>query len=696
MVFGDCRGYVKRPTGCTWSTVHANSPLSPLGEGVARSSCNRCFKNDDICIRYEGTSTYDSRKMEALAEFIRKANDAYYNTSAPLCSDAEYDAAVERLRRACPSHAVLREVGAAVTSGREKIRLPYYMGSMDKIKGPKQCERWLSRYASGTFVVSHKLDGVSLLAVRRGGTWRLYTRGNGSVGQDVSRLLKVCGLGLPTKEVPEGMVVRGECIVSKEDWVRCRPSVDAEVRNVVSGCLNAKTHDAAKYADVLRHVRFVAYERVDRRDGVPSEQLSELKRRGFVVVPYRTVSHETVTEAWLRKEIVAVGECAPYDVDGIIVSHNAPYPLTTTGNPKHSVAYKDIDYERRTTIVEEVLWSASQWGRLIPRVRIRPVHLGVRIEYVTGLHAQFVVQNRLGPGRKVDVIRSGLVIPKIVKVYGEGDASAQLPSVSSDEYEWDETGVHFVLKDGNREVAVKRMLRFVKGLGVENVKCATLRGMYDGGIRSAHGLLSASVEDVEKCEGMGHKRSAECVRQLRERYVACSVAECMDASGCFGLGFSVKRLEWLLEAYPGCADASRPLPTKEALEKVKGFGAKTASACVEGLASFRRFASSAPIQRVFVPERKESSSVTGNVVFSGVRDASLSETLAERYGWSTSDAVNDRTVAVIVKSSSSSSRKVREAKKRGVRVVVHGECATVFAGTYTRLEEAWRVRCGVR
>ena len=141
---------------------------------------------------------------------IRAANDAYYCNNKPILTDNEYDVLREFTSKKYPDNKAAKEGHTMCEIVKGKVKLPFEMWSMDKIKpDTKALEKWMQKY-KGPYVLSCKLDGVSGLYSTVGGVPKLYTRGNGKIGQDVSHLISF--LGLPS--TPD-IVIRGEFIIEK-------------------------------------------------------------------------------------------------------------------------------------------------------------------------------------------------------------------------------------------------------------------------------------------------------------------------------------------------------------------------------------------------------------------------------------------------------------------------------------------------
>ena len=152
-----------------------------------------------------------------------------------------YDIIKEYIERKYPKNKAISEIGAPVE--KNKVKLPYEMASMDKIKPDTGAlELWCKKY-KGPYVISCKLDGVSGLYTTEGDIPRLYTRGDGKIGQDISHLIPY--LRLPEiKE--ENLVIRGEFIISKSVFVKKYKEEFANPRNMVAGIINQKSVSSSK------------------------------------------------------------------------------------------------------------------------------------------------------------------------------------------------------------------------------------------------------------------------------------------------------------------------------------------------------------------------------------------------------------------------------------------------------------------
>ena len=195
--------------------------------------------------KHNGIKVLEQLNEKQLGDIIRIANSKYYNQT-PIMTDNQYDIIKEFIEHKFPDNAIVTEIGAEVE--RNKVKLPYEMGSMDKIKPDTGAlSLWMSKY-KGPYVLSCKLDGVSGLYTTEGTKPKLYTRGNGKVGQDISHLIPF--LRLPKTK---GVVIRGEFIIPKKVFDEKYGTIFANPRNMVAGIINHK-----HISDAINDLHFVA------------------------------------------------------------------------------------------------------------------------------------------------------------------------------------------------------------------------------------------------------------------------------------------------------------------------------------------------------------------------------------------------------------------------------------------------------
>ena len=399
--------------------------------------------------RTHGTRLLETLNKTQIKKIIEDANSAYYNNVA-FMTDEEFDVIKEYFERKYPS--VNLGVGARLAKvTHNKVALPYFMGSMNKLKPDTGAiERWKNIYG-GPYVLSTKMDGVSGLFVMKDGVKKLYTRGDGTVGQDISHFIP--HLKLPN--IGNNMAIRGEFIIKKNVPLK------GPARNYVSGLMNRLTFNPADYSIV----DFVCYE-VIKPVMRPSEQFEYLRRNAPYVVKNKLV--QSIDNSLLSDLLLDWRSNYDYEIDGIIVTSNNIYERKR-GNPEHSFAFKMVLSDQMAeTKVLDVVWNASKDGYLKPRVRVEPIRLsGVKIEYATGFNGAFIESNRIGVGAMIQIIRSGDVIPYIKEIITPADQGL-MPTVP---YIWNDTHVDIMLenKDDDKTVREKIITGFFKGIKVDSM-----------------------------------------------------------------------------------------------------------------------------------------------------------------------------------------------------------------------------------
>jgi NAD-dependent DNA ligase len=341
-------------------------------------------------------------------------------------------------------------------------------------------------------------------------------------------------------------------------------------------------------------LHFVAYEIIVPTTLTPSEQMQMLVENGFETVLNRVVMGDGLTNELLSEILVKWRAEYSYEIDGIIVSDDKIYPRAS-GNPDHSFAFKMVlsDQIAEAKVVD-VLWTPSKDGYLKPRVQIEPIQLGgVKIEYATGFNAAFIEQNKIGIGALIQIIRSGDVIPHIRSVTTPAE-EAKMPSVP---YQWNATHVDIMLEDVSSDTTVreKNITGFFRGIGVEGLSSGNITRIIAAGFDSVPAILHMTKADFEKA---GFKTLAQkFVDGIHNKVDGASLVTLMSASNIFGRGFSEKRIEIILEAYPDILTSKESNEEKvKKIADVKGMALKTAEAFVSKINDFVSFLQESGLQ----------------------------------------------------------------------------------------------------
>ena len=621
------------------------------------------YKNIANDFKKKGISVLESLNENQLSELLRESNAAYYNEE-PFFTDNQYDIVKEFVESKYPSNPVLHEIGAPVE--RNKVILPYPMGSMDKIKPDTNAlANWTSKF-SGPYVLSCKLDGVSGLYTTEGPKPKLYTRGDGKIGQDISHLIPF--LRLPKTK---GLVIRGEFIIPRALFETKYKDKFANPRNMVAGIVNHKTINEA-----VQDLHFVAYE-VMNPIKKPSQQLAFLLTLDVEVVLYKI--EPTINNELLSNTLLDWRYNYAYEIDGVIVTNDALYKRKA-GNPEHAFAFKMVlsDQVAEAKVVD-VIWAASKDGYLKPRVQIEPINLGgVQITYATGFNGAFINDNKIGVGSTIELIRSGDVIPYIRKVI----VPAEEPRMPSIPFKWNDTHVDIMLEDleSDQTVREKNITGFFRGIGVEGLSTGNIKRIMEAGYDSIPQILKMTIEDLLQIDGFKEKMATKIHDGIKEKIDAASLTKIMSASNMFGRGFSEKKIELIMVSYP------KVLLSKESnaqkitkILAIKGMATKSAEAFVERIPYFINFIKESGLVKKLAEKISEKKPVNQfhplfgkSIVMTGFRDTALQEALKD-IGAKIGSSVSSKTFVVLVKDKEEDTGKANEARKLNVPLITPQE-----------------------
>uniref|UniRef100_A0A6C0BUJ7 DNA ligase (NAD(+)) n=1 Tax=viral metagenome TaxID=1070528 RepID=A0A6C0BUJ7_9ZZZZ len=633
-----------------------------------KKSAITCECPEIVEFKTKGISYLDSLGETQLSNMILVANDHYYNGKNVLLSDNQYDIVKEYIELKFPKNQVLKKIGAPA-SGKNKVLLPYEMPSMDKIKPDSNAlVNWCSKY-NGPYLLSCKLDGVSGLYSTVGDVPKLYTRGDGKVGQDISHLLPV--FNLPKEP---NIVVRGEFIIPKKVFDEKYKAEFANPRNLVSGIINSKHVDAK-----AKDLHFVTYEVVSP-PMEPKQQLIVLK-----VLKHKVVCNKLLTglsNITLSELLQDWRKTYEYEIDGVIVTDNKIYPRKT-GNPDYAFAFKMVLTEQIAEAkVVDVIWSASKDGYLKPRVRIEPVKLGgVTIEYATGFNGKFIQENGIGIGAVIEIIRSGDVIPYIKSVTMAAD-KAKMPEVA---YTWTSTGVDIILENMEDDITVreKNITAFFVSLKVEGLSSGNVKRIMNAGFDTVPKILKMKKTDFAAVEGFKDKMIEKVFTGIQEKVTNSSLLEIMVASNLLGRGLGERKIRPILDKYPNILTTGESGAEKmNMLQSVDGIGIENAKSFVSNIPGFIEFLKAcdllgklnAPAVAV-VPAKPSTitSPLSGKkIVMTKIRDKDIIEYL-KTAGGSLEDNIKKDTFALVVKSHDDVSNKTKFAQENNIPIMTAQE-----------------------
>jgi len=608
----------------------------------------KIFDGNKMLKKFTEISLQDTKKFlenystEKLQKLKERLDILYYSGEgeSPV-EDAKYDVLVKILKNKIP-----KTVGAVLRTGENRVEIPFWLGSLDKITPEENVEllRWVKKNHAKKYTITEKLDGVSCLYMytpEKG--IKLYTRGDGIVGADISYLVPYFTL----PKIRKSLAIRGELIMKKKIFDNKYKGKFKNPRNMIAGLVGAKTS-----REGLKDIDFVVYEILgDETMPSPSEQLTELISLGFQTVlyeniPFSALSIDTLSEMFLRFR-----NKSEYELDGIVVQSDVPYDRNTSGNPEYSFAFKMLLGDAiKETVVKYVEWNISKWGQYKPVAVVEPVELsGVTINRATVHNAKYVSEEGIGKGAIVKITRSKEVIPYIVEVVKK--ATAEMPD--SQKYVWDKTHTNILVSSGknserDQEMCVKLIASFFSQIGIKFVSEATVEKLYENGLNNLLKILEADKDRLMQVPGI-HEKSAERIyTNIHTGLKNIKLSLFLGASGIFGFGIGKKRVESLLLAKPDILKISDQNTLVKEIMSVDGFSDITAIQVAKNMKYATLLIKKMKKYTTFKTETRISDDMVNHkYVMTGFRDKKLEEIITQRGGKMVS-SISKNTTALII------------------------------------------------
>lgn len=380
----------------------------------------------------------DYTRYQELQKQLKAASDSYYREGFSPMSDQDFDFGVKELEALETAHpewrtasSVTQEIGNDLLNDFAKVEHRIPMLSISNAYSKEEVEDFIRQAtervpSAKEWVCERKIDGISMsLTYQNGILVKAATRGNGSVGDDVTANVKTID-DVPHKLVgaPSGLLeVRGEVYMEFKTFELLNDELEERglqgfqnPRNTASGTLKLKDpKECAK-----RNLRFLAYHiPEDIGNKRHSENLAALKYFGFHTNEF-WIAHSAEEIMKISDQILAGRDALPYPIDGMVIKQNdleLQRELGSTAkSPRWALAYK-FKAERAYAKVLSIDFQVGRTGRITPVANLEPVRLaGTTVKRAT-LH-NFDEIERLGirVGDTVGVEKGGEIIPKIIEV----------------------------------------------------------------------------------------------------------------------------------------------------------------------------------------------------------------------------------------------------------------------------------------
>lgn len=640
-----------------------------------------------------------SDKINELKDYLVKANNAYRDGS-PLMSDAQFDALEEQLRIIDPSNEWFAKGVNDATPKKRKVKLHYPMMSLNKHKTIDSLRSWASNYPNATFIITPKFDGLSV-GMKGNVSW---TRGDGTIGQDCTKQL----MHVHKPNVSENTVVRGEIIFTNKNWEKFKKINPEAVssRNSATGLINGDFDVNRLHEYGLLTV--MPYEIIN--NDIPKEtQLRILMSDVY----YKVFDINQLNDDFLLNLFLTWKN--DYPIDGLVIDVNEVEYRNGTeanGNPSYSVAYKSPKFsESATGIIKEIELNVNRYGIVTPvAILEEPIFLsGAQISRVSAINMNYVMLWGIVPGEKVQIIRSGEVIPKIIGVgnviipfretyekvgnyladYNENSTKrlfemketnvkfpdylkvcphcgTQLQMLTNEIAEWCEMYCPNEKCHGRIVETAVKFFTITKIDGFGDKKITQIANDFiDGNIPIFFKILDVNVDYLLGLEGWAETSANAFVKECEKIKTQLPFTRFLHATGWFG-ELGEKTLQKII-------DADGWNTTIEDLVKIEGVQTKTAMTFCAGKKIYETYKEI--VEHMFKFAFIKTSDVVKegklsglNVCMTGFRDKMLSTQISEN-GGNVLDSLTKNVNCLITKDKSSTSSKIVKAQKMGIEVL---------------------------
>lgn len=374
--------------------------------------------------------------MNELVALLNRYATEYYTSDNPSVSDSEYDRLYRELvelETAYPDQVLAdsptHRVGGKVLDGFEKYSHQYPLYSLQDAFSREELEAFDARVrkevAHPTYICELKIDGLSIsLTYEKGILLAGATRGDGSVGENITENLKrVKDIPLTLPEELD-ITVRGECYMPRASFDQVNQARQengepefANPRNAAAGTL--RQLDTAVVAK--RNLATFLYQEASPSTRDSQEKvLKHLEQLGFVVNPKRILA-ENIDEIWdFIQEVGEERDNLPYDIDGVVIKINDLASQEELGftvkAPKWAVAYKFPAEEKEAQLLS-VDWTVGRTGVVTPTANLTPVQLaGTTVSRATLHNVDYIAEKDIRKDDTVIVYKAGDIIPAVLRV----------------------------------------------------------------------------------------------------------------------------------------------------------------------------------------------------------------------------------------------------------------------------------------
>lgn len=486
-------------------------------------------------------------RIEELNKLTAYYAKRYYDEDKPEISDFEYDMLMNELKNLekefpeyISKNSLTQKVGGTVKEGFTKVEHVVPLQSLQDVFSLEEVRDFDNKMRKEdknvTYVVETKIDGLSVsLEYKKGEFVRGATRGNGTIGEDVTENLKTIKHIPQNLKEPVDIIVRGEVFIGKEDFEKLNETLDEEekfanARNLAAGSLRQLDSKIAASRPLDIFI-FNVQKCEDIKFTSHYESLKYLKKIGFNINPV-IIPCDTIRK--VKNAIEKIGndrEKLNFGIDGAVVKVDdlalREKIGTTFKTPKWAVAYK-YPPEQKETVLKDIICQVGRTGALTPMAILEPVVVaGSKISKTTLHNEDFIREKGLKIGDRVIIQKAGDVIPEVVQALPEKRTGEEK------EFEMPTTcpvcGGQVIRVPGQAvtkcigiECPARNLRNIVhfaskEGMNIEGLGEKVIKQLYDKGlIHNIADIYALKKEDIASLKKDGKKFAENLINSINE------------------------------------------------------------------------------------------------------------------------------------------------------------------------------------
>lgn len=541
-------------------------------------------------------------RMKQLVELLNKYNYEYYILDKPTVADIEYDRLLDELFKLeketgivldnSPTH----KVGSEPISKFKKVTHKNRLYSLEKSQSIGEIEDWITRNErlsnfTPEYTCEYKFDGLTIvISYNEGKFVQAVTRGNGTVGEDVTEQVRTFK-SVPLNIEYKGYVtIHGEAIIRLSVLEKLNKDLQIPLKNARNAASGAVRNLDPKVT-ASRKLDFMAYD-VNYIEGKTFNSQTEvnsfLREQGFKTSDILCLVHNTSEMEAIINKINQTKVNLDFLIDGLVfklnnINHREDLGYTDRF-PRWAIAYK-FEAEEISTTLNNVVWQVGRTGKITPIALLEPVELaGATVSRATLNNYNDILKKDVSINSRVFVRRSNEVIPEVIGLAEQAENSIKIlppeycPSCN---HKLVEIGANLFCTNhrGCYEQIIDRLTHFVArdAMNIDGLSEQTLKQLYEVyDISYPYQLYALTGEQLSKLEGFKDKKISNLLTSI-ERSKSVEWSNFIFALGILNVG---KKTAFIIsKRYPNLE--SLKTATLEELTNISDIGEVVASNIVD-------------------------------------------------------------------------------------------------------------------